>query len=356
MNLYLIKMNLILTKDNCHKNKEVNIAMKQIISCASYGGTGSSAITDLLKEFTICKSLGDFEFSFLHYPKGIRDLELNILNRNNRLNTSYAIFEFLEMNKKIEREYKKYFGDEYFDLTKKYIESLIQVSWKGTSELYTSDENKYLKLLYRILNKVFNTIKLKREGVYFQKKNYPLYSCYISKEKFYENTQNYLEKLFKSLDKEEKYEKIVLDQLVPSSDINSYLNYIKNLKVIVVDRDPRDLYILNREFWNEGWIPQDINSYIEYFRNIRIHQNYEKEDKSKIFRIRFEDLIYSYEETLKKIILFLELDEKNHLNKKQFFNPEISIKNTNLKSKYSKYVEEISRIEKELKEFCYEGY
>ena len=330
--------------------------MAKIITCASYGGTGSSAITDLLKEFKSCKSFGEFEFSFLHYPNGIRDLELSILDRNSRLNTGYMIYQFLKMNKKIEMEYKKYFGDTYFELTKKYIESLTEISWNGTSELYTNNENRALKLLYRILNKLFNIVKLKKEGVYFQKQNYPLYSCYISKEQFYRHTQNYLNKLFKNLDKEEKYEKIVLDQLVPSSDINSYLNYFKDLRVIVVDRDPRDLYILNREFWKEGWIPEDINTYIKYFKTIRMHQNYEAEDKSKVLRIRFEDLIYSYEETLKRIMLFLELNEENHLNKKQFFNPEISIKNTNLQSKYFKYKKEIDMIEKELKEFCYEGY
>lgn len=330
--------------------------MAKIITCASYGGTGSSAITDLLKEFKSCKSFGDFEFSFLHYPNGIRDLELSILDRNSRLNTSYMIYQFFKTNKRIEKEYKKYFGDTYFELTKKYIESLVQISWNGTSELYTNNENKALKLLYRILNKLFNIVKLKKEGVYFQKQNYPLYSCYISKEQFYRHTQNYLNKLFENLDKEEKYEKIILDQLVPSSDINSYLNYFKDLRVIVVDRDPRDLYILNREFWKEGWIPENINTYIKYFKTIRMHQNYEIEDKNKVLRIRFEDLVYSYEETLKKILLFLELNEEDHLDKKQFFNPEISIKNTNLQVKYLKYKKEVEMIENELKEFCYEGY
>lgn len=330
--------------------------MAKIITCASYGGTGSSAITDLLREFENCKSFGDFEFSFLHYPNGIRDLELNIIERNSRLNTSYIIYQFLKMNKRIEKDYRKYFGDNYFNLTKEYIEKLTRVSWNGTSELYCNDEKETSKLLYKILNKFFKTIRTKKEGVYFQKQNYQLYSCYISKEKFYEETQSYLQKLFENLDQEEKYERIVLDQLVPSSDIESYLNYIKDIKVIVVDRDPRDLYILNREFWKEGWIPRDINTYIEYFKTIRAHQKYEKEDKNKVLRIRFEDLVYSYEETLQKIILFLELNENDHINKKQFFTPEISIKNTSLQSKYLKYKKEINIIEKELKEFCYEGY
>ena len=35
----------------------------KIITCTGYGATGSSVITDLLKEFKTVHSLGDFEFS-----------------------------------------------------------------------------------------------------------------------------------------------------------------------------------------------------------------------------------------------------------------------------------------------------
>lgn len=327
--------------------------MKKIITCASYGGTGSSAITDLLKEFNNCKSYGNFEFTFLHYSHGIRDLELNILERNSRLNTSYAIYKFLQMNQKIEKKYKKYFGINFINLSKEYIDNIINVEWNGASELYTTDENYIFKLIYAVLNKCFNIIKPKKEGTYFVKKKYPMYCSYLSKEEFYKKTKNYLEKLFDTLDKSGNYENLVLDQLVPCSDINSYLNYFEYIKVIVVDRDPRDLYILNREFWKEGWIPQEIDNYITYFKTLRVHQKYEKEDKKKVLRIRFEDLIYSYEKTIEKIINFLELDSCNHIDKKKFFNPDISIKNTNLKFKYSKYKMEIEKIESELEEFCY---
>lgn len=329
--------------------------MKKIITCASYGGTGSSAITDLLKEFRNCKSFGDFEFSFLHYPNGVRDLELNILNRNNRLNTGYSIYKFLEMNKKIEKAYLNYFGSDFLELSENYIKNISNISWKGTSELYSNDENLILKFMYRVVNKILRIIVPKKEGLYFQKKNYKMFCSYVSEEKFYKETKKYLEELFQRLKVEKEYENLVLDQLIPSSDINSYLNYFDDIKVIVVDRDPRDLYILNREFWKEGWIPEDIDTYIEYFKIIREHQNYEEENKEKILRIKFEDLIYFYDDTLNDIIKFLGLDERDHILKKKYFDPQISIKNTNLRNKYSKYSAEIKKIEEKLKKFCYEG-
>ena len=46
------------------KNEE-RYEKTKIITCTGYGGTGSSAITDLLKEFQNVYSYGDVEFRFL---------------------------------------------------------------------------------------------------------------------------------------------------------------------------------------------------------------------------------------------------------------------------------------------------
>lgn len=36
---------------------------------------------------------------------------------------------------------------------------------------------------------------------------------------------------------------VVLDQFVPTTNIRRYLNYVEDLKVIIVDRDLRDIYL-----------------------------------------------------------------------------------------------------------------
>ena len=51
----------------------------KIISCASYYGSGSSAITDLISEYNSVFSLSTEEFSFVQDPDGISDLEYNLL-------------------------------------------------------------------------------------------------------------------------------------------------------------------------------------------------------------------------------------------------------------------------------------
>ena len=77
---------------------------------------------------------------------------------------------------------------------------------------------------------------------------------------------------------------------------------------------------------------------------------------SDIMKVRFEDLIIHYDETRKKVLEFLGLDESYHIQKKQFLKPEVSIKNIGIWRKY--YVEckdAIDYIEKELPEMCYDS-
>ncbi|MBF1106621.1 MAG: hypothetical protein HXL52_06645, partial [Solobacterium sp.] len=55
----------------------------KIISCASYYGTGSSAITDFLSEFDNICSMTNYEFRFVQDPDGISDLEYNLVENHN---------------------------------------------------------------------------------------------------------------------------------------------------------------------------------------------------------------------------------------------------------------------------------
>ena len=54
--------------------------MKKIIVPTGYMGSGSSAVTDLLKEYPVLNTKNsDFEFVFLHAPNGVFDLENKLL-------------------------------------------------------------------------------------------------------------------------------------------------------------------------------------------------------------------------------------------------------------------------------------
>ena len=143
---------------------------------------------------------------------------------------------------------------------------------------------------------------------------------------------------------------------MPATNIKRYFNYVDNLKVILVDRDPRDLYLLNKNHWKGAsniCNTDNINEYIGWYKALRIHRKKEDLINNNIIIISFEELVYEYDDTLQKLCIFLNIDLKSHALRKKYFNPEISKNNTKLWLKPHNYESEIKIIEKELSEFCY---
>ena len=84
-----------------------------------------------------------------------------------------------------------------------------------------------------------------------------------------------------------------------------------------------------------------------------MRESEKKCNSNKVYRVKFEDLIYDYENKVKEITKFLGFTEKDHVNKKSRFNPDISIKNTQLFRK-KEYLEESRIIEEKLKDYLYD--
>ena len=71
------------------KCNEWRVNKMRFISCASYYGSGSSAITDFVSEFDSVYSFTDEEFRFVQDPDGISDLEYNLVENFNRHNSGH---------------------------------------------------------------------------------------------------------------------------------------------------------------------------------------------------------------------------------------------------------------------------
>ncbi len=65
-----------------------------IITCASYYGTGSSAITDLVMEYDNVYGVGDYEIRIFQDIDGVRDLEYFLIENYNRHNSGHALKRF----------------------------------------------------------------------------------------------------------------------------------------------------------------------------------------------------------------------------------------------------------------------
>lgn len=150
---------------------------------------------------------------------------------------------------------------------------------------------------------------------------------------------------------------ISIKHLVPPSNISRYLRYFDDIKVLVGERDPRDIYIFEKYILKGTVVPiDDIENFCRWFEATRVCRKSENMNTDQILLVQFEDLIYKYDETTEKIKDFLELHEENHINKLEFFNPEISVKNTRLfaDEKYKNEAENMQYIEKRLTEYLYD--
>lgn len=131
------------------------------------------------------------------------------------------------------------------------------------------------------------------------------------------------------------------------------MRYFSDLKVIVVDRDPRDVYITHK-LCNMHVLPSDAKQFCISFRDSRRNvQTDLAENCGKILMIRFEDLIYRYDETTGRIKDFLGLDESEHIHVREIFDPDVSGKNTRQWITHPEYREICEYIEKELPDFLY---
>jgi hypothetical protein len=132
------------------------------------------------------------------------------------------------------------------------------------------------------------------------------------------------------------------------------MKFFSDPRCIIVDRDPRDLYVMVKNVYgmNAMFIPSDtVEHFIEYYKRLRDDRLWKGADK--ILFIRFEDLIYKYAETVGIIEKFVGPVLGTHVKPKEFFNPEVSIANTNVFGKFPQDAEAIKRIEVELSEFLY---
>lgn len=338
--------------------------MQQIITCTGYGQTGSSAATNIIEEFENVKSLdSSFECTFLHECDGLKDLE-NALKEGHRLKVDMAIKRFLRLVDTLDSQngFQKYFNKNFAKYSKEFIDSISKVQWngnwhRGTSTIKFSKEELFH---YNLAKQIFlNEYSYSNYSLYepyswqpsYQIKTKSYYAFFD--DSFYFKVQKYIDNLMEEISNHTAKKRILIDQFFPTYNIQEYLNYAPQTKIIIVDRDPRDMYVLNKSFWCEPYIPSDnADIFINWYKGIRFSQKQEIRNKNVIL-FYFEDFIFNYENSLRKLKQFLEFKDEEHTKKQQFFNPEKSIKNTYKFKNYPQWKDDILKIEKELSDYCY---
>jgi len=335
-----------------------------ILTSTGYGGSGSSAGTNILEEFSSVTSFGNkFECTFIHEVDGIYDLE-NAINEGHRLKTDLAVKRFLSLAKTLseDADYRKYFNGQFYKQAEKYIDSITTCKWNGS--WHRAFETKKIafaeKQRMRFAEVLFNTLYKERQLNSYEPDGWqPSYTpvtdyyCIGSQSDFYEKTKTYISDLFSNGLHKNKY--ILVDQLLSPYDFKRYSNYFHDIKALVIDKDPRDLYAVQMVDWGVGYIPCDnVDIFIDWYKATRAQRyRINTEWKSTALFIPFESLVYEYENSLEKIKEFTGLNTDEHIYKKQFFIPEKSIVNTQVYKRYPQLKKDIDKIEKELEEYCF---
>ena len=285
-------------------------------------------------------------------PDGIEDLEHHICTSPNRwMSSDTAIKRFIDVMKFYSKKYtliSRATNQQYKRLTQEYIDNIVQVKWDGRRLFEYMHKGELGAFRYRIGLKIESTIRKITKKDF---RTFPKVQMFYSYKpnNFLEASKKYIESLINTISKEKK-DKIVLDQPFSGDDPVKSFKYYENPYAIVVDRDPRDLYITAKYIYpyEDCWIPtQSVDQYIIYYRQMRAKS---KEEHDRVLRICFEDLIYEYNFTVNKIEKFIDVNRKNG---KLFFDPNTSIQNTQIYKLYPSEEENIKKIENELKEWIY---
>ena len=325
-----------------------------IIGVCGYGYSGSGAVFSLLSEFSkvhvYAPNRNDFEFNISYVPDGLEDLEYNLcLNPCKGLRCDIAIYRFLNYVKAYRKSFNRLTNNKFDFYTEEFLNAIISTKWYA----YRSFEFERNPRLY-FSWKLRNTLSFIFRRFRINLRTFPKRERYLSiyPLDFVEICKNYVSKLvFGSKDHNDV---IILNQPFSVNNPENSMKFFPNSKCIIVDRDPRDLFVMAKHIYRTkgAFIPtKDVRSFIVFYKKIRDDRLFK--DSPNVLRVRFENLIYSYNKTVSEIINFLGLDIGDHILKMKAFNPGVSIHNTNVFPTFPTEKSNIELIESELKEFLY---
>lgn len=331
----------------------------KILSVSGYGSTGSSAVVNFLEEFENCHVMGG-EFRLVQDPDGLEDLCYNLTNSWGWVRSDAYIRRFKKYTDIIGRRISpltygehlnKEFNFNFFKYRDQFIENITDTKWQGHWFYHDYHERNYFQVLIenfkRSLSWHFGLSPLwlrkntKKSEMFFVKSDADVY----------DHARNFLKKLFDELDITAEY--LVFDQLILPYHKTKFDPLFPGFKQIVVDRDPRDVF-LDAKNYNAYPITPNIESFISFYETSRKLNVVENNESTLL--IRFEDLIYQYGETTKKIVDFLGIDFANHTKKFSRLDPKVSIKNTKTwcKEENLGYRRDMEVVKERLSEWCYD--
>lgn len=313
------------------------------VAVTGYFGTGSSAVVDLLKEYKNVRVAPfndkSYEHNLLYHHGGLYDV-CTLLSRGNTLYTSDKVIStFITEMKRLNDynyvwfgSYKKMFGNRFMNLVNEFVDSIAEKRKDKTTNHIVRTRFSIVKLVAQILLRIIQKRRFSNYGVKYIYDKEDAYCALPSEEKLYDAARKFTSGYFSLFDKGLKNEVKVFDHIIWPGQIDDFSEcFDNNFKIIIVDRDPRDLYALDQHIWSKNrfrkseiHFPKDTKEFAREWENTLIN----KFENPNAMIVHFEDLIYDYENSVNRIELFLGLNKERHKMAKRYFNPNDSIENT----------------------------
>lgn len=319
-------------------NKNLNVAV------TGFYGTGSSAVIDLLREYNGVHVVPEIGRLYEHMPfyvsGGLFDTCTLLTNGNTPLGSDKIINNFIDAMDRLYRydfgwfgSYKALFGSKFKDNVDAFVESISESRKGQNSNHILKSYFSPIKALAQIVAKYIYNKKFGKYGVGYKYDNKPVYFSMPTEEELYIAAKKFTDSYFELFDSSESDIK-VYDHLIWPQQVDVQAEcFSDKLKIIVLDRDPRDVFLCSKYIWckppigrGDPHFPVDPKLYADEWRRTITIEN----KNPNALRIHFEDLIYNYDITIKKIEEFLGLDSTMHQSPKSKFDPSKSIENTQL--------------------------
>ena len=325
------------------------------IGACGFGSTGSSVITDYLREFDDICVKDDIEFTWVSKTDGLIDLERAVMQPHNRTSDSIvAIERFIEAAKNNEHAYEQHglSANTFNSSVSKLIDSITTVKW------YWYDT----RINYRYRSRYFLHAFMKRKIIPKIEKKighhstlWPLKEVRLSikPENFYQAAREHVDEILSGMGLNTDLI-IAMDQPFAGNNPQACFPYFKDPYAIVVDRDPRDNYVFakTRMLGKFHYMPiNNVEDFISYYRALRKGQPY-RESNERVLKVRFEDMVYEYDATTRIVREFLHLPENPRPC--SVFDPSLSIANTQVYKRFPQFSDDIVKIEGQLSEYLYD--
>lgn len=342
--------------------------MKTNVAVTGFYGTGSSAVLDYLREFDdvgfVPENISGYEHVALYEPGGLFDLGAVLRFSNTLYNSDVAMGRFVESMYRLNDtdfgwygSYKKQFDDEFKKIVDEFVCSIsIEREYKGTSHAVGVRFSPIKAALQIAANIVFKR-KISKLGRKYIYDKYQPYIALPSDDEFCAAARKFTTSYMDLFETSKNVR--VFDHLVWPQNTKFIQDYFdQNFKVIIVTRDARDVFLLNKYFWHKPprvltkpYFPTEVKDFCKVWKH-----NIEGFSQSEnVLVINFEDLIYNTEATEEKIRSFIGLKDEHHLINTHFFDPAKSIENTQIfmvnNEIWKKEAEEIKKL---IPGACYE--